>query len=223
MCVCWSTRTITNPIQKLTKLTSEITKEYKIEKIRQKIQESDLFENLKNKNDRNANNQDEIQELISIFYNFFIDDTSDENQRNMLNVSNSEYPRNLFQDKAFLENNSSTKPSNNILRSDINEQSNYKINDFDDSEILTIDNGNFINKNSNINGQEMVKISRIRGKNSDVSYSINQNTGQEENKSDSDDSDNGLNDKKLPEGINASLIIESDDESETEIRNKAID
>ena len=217
MWVWWSTRKITSPIQKLTKLTSEITKEYKIEKIRQKIQESDLFENLKKKN-TNANNQDEIEELISIFYNFFIDDTNDENQRNMLNVSNSEYPRNLFQSKAISDANSSTKPTSNFHRSDLNEQSNYRNNDFDDSEILTIDNGNFMNKNNNGNEHEMIKTSKIRDKQSDASYSINHNNAQEENKSDSDDSDTELKNLKLPEGINASLIIESDEDSETEIQ-----
>ena len=100
-CVFWSTRKITSPIQKLTELTSNIKKEHKIEEIRNKVKNHELFKKFQNEDSSNKENntdenQDEIQELISIFYNFFIEDNKEDQKSSVLKMSNYEYPRNLY-------------------------------------------------------------------------------------------------------------------------------
>ena len=81
-CVYRSTKRITGPIEKLTKLTEDIKKEHKIEEIRKKIKNNDLFREVVERSERavctgesHKKAEDEIEELISIFYRFFIDDT----------------------------------------------------------------------------------------------------------------------------------------------------
>ena len=98
LCVFWSTRKITSPIQKLTDLTSNIKKQHKIEEIRKTVKNHELFKKFQNKNHKNNTDgtQDEIQELISIFYNFFIEENTEEQKNNVLKMSNYEYPRNLY-------------------------------------------------------------------------------------------------------------------------------
>lgn len=87
LCVFWATKRITTPIEKLTKLTQDIKKEHKIEEIRKKIWEHELFkeiverENAKDteiqkENGSSNKSWDEIEELISIFYHFFIDESN---------------------------------------------------------------------------------------------------------------------------------------------------
>jgi len=98
LCLFWSTRKITQPIKKLTFLTSNIKKEHKIEEIRKTVKNHELFKRFRNENNKNNNtaNQDEIQELISIFYNFFIEDNNEEQKNNVLKMNNYEYPKNLY-------------------------------------------------------------------------------------------------------------------------------
>ena len=94
----WATKRITSPIQKLTDLTSNIEKVHKIEEIREKVKDHELFKKFQKEDyEKTKNqNQDEIQELISIFYNFFIQDTEEQEENNMMKKNQYEYPSNLY-------------------------------------------------------------------------------------------------------------------------------
>ena len=83
LCVFRATKRITTPIEKLTKLTQDIKKEHKIEEIRKKIRDHELFKDLVEREKlkdqelnqlKTSKSRDEIEELISIFYHFFIDE-----------------------------------------------------------------------------------------------------------------------------------------------------
>jgi HAMP domain-containing protein len=91
-CVFRATKRITTPIEKLALLTQEIKKEHKIEEIRNKIKNHELFKDLVDKDKwelesnirmteqeikedviQKSKNKDEIDELISNFYYFIVE------------------------------------------------------------------------------------------------------------------------------------------------------